>query len=135
MGWGWADELRSLARAMASEGERAEGSDVDGVWSALFNALAAYLEGVRINGERGGESERKEALEGGDGIRAMFEGRAGRVVEGAADRLEKALAEVEGKEGVPALAEMRDMAASADVLASALRLWNASCPPQSTPAD
>ncbi|VDC07059.1 unnamed protein product [Peniophora sp. CBMAI 1063] len=131
--WGWSDELRTLGRVMAGE----ETKD-DGAWATLLAAHAAYLEGERINGERGGADERRDALEGVDGIRASFDGGAAqRVVVRSVDAFGVALSSVEGAEdGIPSRAQMRDMAASADVLAAALRLWLASCPPeQSLPLD
>ncbi|VDC02357.1 unnamed protein product [Peniophora sp. CBMAI 1063] len=60
--WGWADELKAPGRTMAGED-----TVDDGTWAALFAAHAAYMEGTRINGERGGVDERRNALEGADG--------------------------------------------------------------------
>ncbi|KZV67935.1 hypothetical protein PENSPDRAFT_754551 [Peniophora sp. CONT] len=131
--WGWADELKALARAMA------ESAAFDGVsreaWVAVFNANAAYLEGARINGERGGVDERRDAMEGADGLKESFNaGVAQKVVTQALDIFSQALDQMEEvTTAVPPRSQLQEMSATAEVLAAVLRLWLVSHSPEHPP--
>ncbi|KAH9922029.1 hypothetical protein B0H21DRAFT_766415 [Amylocystis lapponica] len=121
VGWGWGEEVLELCVRLG---------DTDRVlWAALWRAEAAWLEGARVNGVKGGGDERALAIEGfREGFRAGVEKR---VVEDSCDALEKVLGAL-AADGIAAdLATVRSAARHADVLAAALRIWLACLPTQS----
>ncbi|KAJ7479983.1 hypothetical protein B0H11DRAFT_2026044 [Mycena galericulata] len=95
------------------------------VWAAVWCAEAAWLEGARVNGVRGGETERAECVVA---IKTGFEtdGRKeSAVVKAAAAALVRALNDF-GRGGAP---KLRLVGQYAETLAAAIRLWLACLPP------
>ncbi|KAH7885003.1 hypothetical protein F5I97DRAFT_1881593 [Phlebopus sp. FC_14] len=120
--WGWAADLRMLRDGLGSGKAEWE------VWVAVWSVDAAWLEGSRTNGVKGGESERLEAL---SVHAAGFDAGLEKVVVGGAlDALRRCL------DGLPTTGEglegnLRMIALPANVLSSALRLFLACSPPTS----
>ncbi|KDQ16170.1 hypothetical protein BOTBODRAFT_173437 [Botryobasidium botryosum FD-172 SS1] len=65
--WGWADDLFAIRDALSTQSE----GDLIEVWPALWNAVAAWLEGAVVNGIRNGEQERATVI---DKMNDGFEG-------------------------------------------------------------
>ncbi|KAJ7630335.1 hypothetical protein FB45DRAFT_915219 [Roridomyces roridus] len=97
------------------------------VWTAIWSAEAAWLEGSRINGVRGGEAERQECLAV---IRPGFEADGGKentIVRAAMGALDAGLDRFE-RGGAP---KLRAIGVYAETLTGAIRLWLACLPPVS----
>ncbi|KAI0036285.1 hypothetical protein K488DRAFT_41524 [Vararia minispora EC-137] len=122
-GWDWAADLMMLAGTLG-EDEREWG-----VWRAVWDALAAWLEGARVNGVRGGEAERSAVVER-EGFKASFEsGTPRRIVEAAIVSLQLLVENIgdgQRREDIP---HLRAISLTARVLSSAIRLWIACSPP------
>ena len=120
-GWGWAADVRSLRKDLAN-------TELDWeMWSALWNADAAWLEGSRVNGVKGGEGERAEVL---DIMKPGFEAENGlesKVVRLALHALKESLDAPNGESGVERT--LRLVIVPAQVLCSSVRLWFACLPP------
>lgn len=120
--WGWATDVRMLREGLG--GERSDWA----VYVAMWDAEAAWLEGARINGIKGGGEEREEALQifrstfAKDGTEFGIVRRALEVVQH--DLAERDLATAQDGERV-----LKSLASAGSVLASALRLWLACLPP------
>ncbi|KAI0671182.1 hypothetical protein C8Q78DRAFT_974610 [Trametes maxima] len=124
VGWGWADDILALR-------ERLTDRDED-TWQHAWTAGAAFLEGARINGLRGGEDERVAVL--------------GAVKSGFVDGAEKRIVDVALKGARDALASLNSgmrqailpsdvhllqkFGRHADALSAAIRLFLA-CTPRS----
>ncbi|KIK78794.1 hypothetical protein PAXRUDRAFT_163007 [Paxillus rubicundulus Ve08.2h10] len=121
--WGWATEVRKLREGLG------KGESDWGVWAAVWSTEAAWLEGSRINGVRGGEGERKEALK----VLAVdfAAGLEFEVVRRALEAVHGALAGQPMATGDEVESRLKAVASPADVLSSALRLWLACLPPPS----
>ena len=124
-GWGWGEDILEMrTRLTQSDGI---------VYTALWHATAAWLEGARINSVKGGETERDLVLKGfQEGFR---DGSEKEVVDSSGRSLSKVLsqsasagARVLQPEDLP---KLEGIAEHASRLASALRLWLACVPPQS----
>ena len=120
-GWGWAVDVRSLRKNLTD-------TELDWeVWAALWNADAAWLEGSRVNGVKGGEGERVEVL---DVIKPGFEaenGSEGKVVRLALHAVKGSLGATSGESDIER--SLRSIAVPAQVLCSSVRLWLACLPP------
>ncbi|KAI6031330.1 hypothetical protein BKA83DRAFT_4198734 [Pisolithus microcarpus] len=55
--WSWESEVRLFRKDLTDADQDWE------LWSAVWNVEAAWLEGARVNGVKGGEKEREEVLE------------------------------------------------------------------------
>ncbi|KAF8835931.1 hypothetical protein BDN67DRAFT_1015100 [Paxillus ammoniavirescens] len=121
--WGWAAEVRKLREGLGN------GVSDWGVWEAVWSAEAAWLEGSRINGVRGGEGERKQALK----VLAVgfTAGLDFDVVRSALEAIHGALAGTLMTMADEVESRLRAVASPAGVLSSALRLWLACLPPPS----
>ncbi|KAJ7724980.1 hypothetical protein DFH07DRAFT_1003441, partial [Mycena maculata] len=119
--WGWGKDVLAL---------RAELGVVPadwGVWAAVWRAEAAWLEGTRVNGARGGESERAASVLA---VKTGFEAdgeKENAVVMGAITSLADRL----GDFGQGGASKLRDVGRSAETLTAAIRLWLACLPPAS----
>lgn len=125
-GWGWGDDVLEMrARLLEDDGV---------VWTALWRAVAAWLEGAKINGVKGGDKERNTVLAVvQDGFR---DGLEKTVLENSGRALSKVLGQFATgdvhalqPEDLPGLQEMAEHASR---LAAALRLWLTCIPPQSS---
>jgi hypothetical protein len=125
-GWGWISNLPIIARKFTQEP-----SDW-GSWTALWNAEAARLEGVRHNGIRGGAEERDFSL-----VRlkpAFARDTEKAVISGAITSLKRLLDEMPtGYDANRGLAFYREVTESALLLCAVIRLWLACLPPDNTP--
>ncbi|KAF9220254.1 hypothetical protein BS17DRAFT_882476 [Gyrodon lividus] len=118
-GWGWAAEVRKLREGLG------KGMSEWGVWAAVWSAEAAWLEGARVNGVKGGEGERKEAL---DVLAVGYKGGIEfEVVRSAVEAIQRAL----GGTRDEVQSSPKAVSTPAGVLSSALRLWLACLPPPS----
>lgn len=123
-GWGWADEVLDLrAKLTANEADWK-------IWAGLWSAEAAWLEGAKINGIKGGESERARALEEFKG--GFEDGTEKAVVLASVSGLDAALNELRSDEqlnaGVNNLACLQGLASHATTLSSVVRLFCAALP-------
>ncbi|RDB14682.1 RNA polymerase II-associated protein rba50 [Hypsizygus marmoreus] len=124
IGWRWNEEINDLADRLGVTESEWE------VWGGVWRANAAWLEGARVNGVRGGSSERMEYLEV---IQGGFEnGKQRDVVLGCLDAIRRNLSLLAV---VPIsraqLPHLRALANHANTLAAAIRLWLACLPPLS----
>ncbi|KAF7319763.1 hypothetical protein MKEN_00758700 [Mycena kentingensis (nom. inval.)] len=112
---GWGSDLLAVAAKLGTTEEEY------GAWASVWRAIGAWLEGVRINGVRGGEQERGECLVV---VKPAFEieGRSENVVIGAVlNMLSASLEDVDP--------EMVHVGHLADTITAAIRLWLACLPP------
>ncbi|KAL4080602.1 hypothetical protein J3A83DRAFT_4366967 [Scleroderma citrinum] len=118
--WGWAGDVRSLRKDLTN-------TELDWeVWSAMWNAEAAWLEGSRVNCVKGGDAERTEVLEF---IKSGFEtehGLESNVVGLALHAVKECLGPVNDESG--AERHLKSIAVPAQVLCSSIRLWLACLP-------
>ncbi|KAH9480658.1 RNA polymerase II-associated protein 1 [Psilocybe cubensis] len=117
VGWNWNVGISELQ-------ERLEARETDWpMWTASWQAQAAWLEGSKINAIKGGEAERVELMES---VKEGFEsGKESKVIHGALNGLRKELqGYIEGN-----IDQLKAMANNASVLASAIRLWLSCIPP------
>ena len=118
--WGWSSDILELENRLGSD-ERDWTA-----WVATWNAQAAWLEGSKINGIRGGEGERSHFV---NAVKGNFEdGKRGDVVEGVLDALQADLSQA----GSKTRENLRDTANHAAVLTAVIRLWLACLPPHTT---
>ncbi|KAI0292198.1 hypothetical protein B0F90DRAFT_1941691 [Multifurca ochricompacta] len=120
-GWGWISNLATVARKLKQE-------HADwGTWAALWNAEAAWLEGARHNGVRGGVEEREGSLAR---LRPAFAGGAEKeVVLSAITSLKRMLSEIPmGYDSDKSPGFYGEMNESALVLSAVIRLWLACLP-------
>ncbi|KAH9960104.1 hypothetical protein BC827DRAFT_1209135 [Russula dissimulans] len=122
-GWDWISNFTAVARKLTQEA-----SDW-GTWEALWNAEAAWLEGARHNGVRGGTNEREISLAR---LKPAFDdGTEKEVVLCAISTLKRLLSEVPTRYDASSsrgVAFYHEIAESALVLSSAIRLWLACLP-------
>ncbi|KAJ6581338.1 hypothetical protein B0H19DRAFT_1369701 [Mycena capillaripes] len=117
--WGWNDDILALRSRLGAA--RADWE----VWAALWRAEAAWLEGARVNGVRGGEKERTDCV---TAVLTAFEVEDGRehvVVQGALGAFASGLNDF-GRGGA---VKLRALGRSAEPLMAAMRLWLACLPP------
>ncbi|KAJ6503486.1 hypothetical protein C8R47DRAFT_205566 [Mycena vitilis] len=116
--WGWNDDFLALRTRLTAA--RADW----GVWVALWRAEAAWLEGARVNGVRGGEAERAESVAV---LKPAFEASDGAehtIIKAAIDALTVGLNDF-GRGGA---VKLNNLGSSADVLMAGMRLWLACLP-------
>ena len=120
-GWGWMSDLAPVAHKLTQE------TPDWGTWTSLWNMEAAWLEGARHNGVRGGAGERETSIAR---LRPAFDGKVEKeVVLGAVSSLKRLLSETpSGYDASRGPAFYREMAESALVLSAAIRLWLACLP-------
>ncbi|KIM74843.1 hypothetical protein PILCRDRAFT_695345 [Piloderma croceum F 1598] len=126
-GWDWGVDVLQLKNKLATTEQDWK------VWAAVWRAEAAWLEGARINGVKGGEGERLSVVEV---VHDGFEnGNEKAVLLGAIDSLERALtvfqSEGDPREALSLIDYGRVMAVSANTILAAMRLWLGSLPPAS----
>ncbi|KAI0763560.1 hypothetical protein BD413DRAFT_483649 [Trametes elegans] len=125
VGWGWTEDILSLrTRLRSADGE---------VWRHVWSAFAAYLEGAKVNGLRGGEDERAAVLVA---IRESFSfGVEKQVVQnalkGARDGLSKLSSGMRQAILLSDAPTLRSLSSHVAVLAAAVRLF-LSCIPRSS---
>ncbi|TCD62644.1 hypothetical protein EIP91_006597 [Steccherinum ochraceum] len=118
VGWGWAEDILSLRARLTAE--------QSGVWSMLWRAVAAWLEGASVNGVRGGESEKNAVL---DVIRDGFlNGIEHVVIESCMRELGRIL---DAAPDAGPKIDLKELSVQANILASAIRLWLSSLPSSS----
>lgn len=120
-GWSWITDLVTVTHKLSKDP-----SDWD-TWAALWNAEAAWLEGARHNGVRGGAGERETSLAR---LKPIFDGGVEKeVVLSAISSLKRTLDEIPmGYDASRGLTFYREVAKSALVLSATIRLWLACFP-------
>jgi len=115
-GWGWISDLANVSHKLT------EDTSDWGTWVALWDIEAAWLEGARHNGVRGGAGERETSIAR---LRPAFDGKVEKeVVLGAVSSLKRSLSEItSGYDTCRSLAFYREVAEAALVLSAAIRLW------------
>lgn len=125
--WGWGDDILELREGLIAGDEQ----DWE-VWAAMWRTEAAWLEGAKINGVRGGEVEKSNAIQNlKDGFEA---GKESVVVRSALVALQRSLQDIVKLDGVQTaeiLKRLQAVSMHANTLMSALRLWLACLPPLS----
>ncbi|KAI8986157.1 hypothetical protein BD414DRAFT_51224 [Trametes punicea] len=126
VGWDWLEGILALR-------DRLTDKDED-VWRRIWEASAAFLEGARINGQRGGEEERSVVLAA---VKDAFEsGTEMRVVEtalkGARDALSKLNSGMRQAILMADVSILQELGRHANALAAVIRLF-LSCAPSSAP--
>ncbi|KAG6909274.1 hypothetical protein DXG01_001218 [Tephrocybe rancida] len=123
IGWGWNSEVDSLSDRLGIE-------DKDWpVWAGVWRIHSVWLEGARVNGIRGGSSERMECL---NMIRAGFEdGKEKEVVIGCLEAIKSSMGQLTVPIGQAQLPHLRTSAGHAATLGAAIRLWLSCLPPLS----
>ncbi|KZP13924.1 hypothetical protein FIBSPDRAFT_120068 [Athelia psychrophila] len=117
--WDWAGDMSELKGQLRVEG------DAQTLWAGVWRAQAAWLEGARVNGERGGEEERAvavRALQGG-----FEDGNDKVVLTHALDGMQAAFRSPEINADA-----IGDLAAHARVVSAAIRLWLSTLPNATT---
>ncbi|PIL35079.1 hypothetical protein GSI_02867 [Ganoderma sinense ZZ0214-1] len=122
IGWGWVDDMLGLRpRLSASEEE---------TWARLWSATAAFLEGAKVNGIRGGEEERGVVL--GAVKDGFANGAEKEVVESALKGARDALGKLSSgmRQGIlpTDVPSLRELGRHADTLAAVVRLFLACIP-------
>ncbi|KAI5998066.1 hypothetical protein EDD15DRAFT_2363892 [Pisolithus albus] len=120
--WSWESEVRLFRKDLTDADQDWE------VWSAVWNAEAAWLEGARINGVKGGEKEREQVLEVVKPGFAEEEGLDHKVVRAALQAVKQRLDIL--TIGGPEMEKVfKSVVEPTHVLCSAIRLWLACLPP------
>lgn len=117
--WAWQGELLGLLERIDAADQRLRST-----WGHAWGALAAWLEGCRVNGVRGGEKERADLLQA---FGPSFEagGRASKVISLVLDSL---TTELQDKQPL-SQRRMKTIASNVEVLRNAIRLWLSLIPP------
>ncbi|KAF7982142.1 hypothetical protein HWV62_29885 [Athelia sp. TMB] len=120
--WDWAGDLGALKGKLGL-------ADADkALWAGVWRAQAAWLEGARVNGVRGGEDERDGAVKE---LKGQFEeGNEKAVLTQALDSMETAFKNHEFAKWD----DIQDIAACADVASAAIRLWLSTLTSTNTPS-
>ncbi|KDQ62123.1 hypothetical protein JAAARDRAFT_30030 [Jaapia argillacea MUCL 33604] len=131
VGWAWATEVsglqsRSIELSVHGGSERRNWE----VWASLWRAEAAFLEGARLNGVRGGEEERLAAV---GTLKDRFnDGFEGQVLLGSLQSFNTALhQQTSYVDWDVDIHQLKTLASLGTTIASALRLWLACTPPSS----
>ncbi|EIN12174.1 hypothetical protein PUNSTDRAFT_96866 [Punctularia strigosozonata HHB-11173 SS5] len=115
VGWGWGADLLELNTALSASASPI-GEDT---WSSVWNALAAWLEGARVNAVKAGETERTEAAAA---LRIGFEaGPETIVVNKALEHIDHLLHSAQDARAWTDAAD--EISRHAATLAAAARLW------------
>jgi hypothetical protein len=128
VGWGWNEDMLLWRESLTT------GRQQWGMWAALWQAQAAFLEGSRVNGLKGGEEERRVAVED---LKPRFEsGSEKDVVIGALKYVQHELCELRSDASSGSPGRLRDTSLPAQTVAAAIRLWLACIPlPSDVPLD
>lgn len=115
--WGWGAELLEIRGRLASvlttgSTWASEVATMCQTWTSLWNALAAWLEGSRVNGVRAGEAERAECIAG---VKDGFTGGAENTILNVATQGLIA--------GLASDPERINVSEQTKVLTAAIRLW------------
>ena len=122
--WGWSQDLATFCHLWS----RMPMHISTYLAAALWNAIAAWLEGSSVNGLRGGDEERKQMIEV---LAVGFScGPEKLVVEGALDNLTVTDISIRSNDG--ARSTVTDVTVSATILGAAVRLVTALLPTSST---
>ncbi|OSC98039.1 hypothetical protein PYCCODRAFT_1397807 [Trametes coccinea BRFM310] len=126
VGWGWIDDILAARERLTVQDEE--------LWRRIWEASAAFLEGARINGLRGGEEERASALailkeSFSSGVEQRVVAVALEGARTALGKLSSGLRQAILASDVPVLQEL---GRHANTLAAATRLFLA-CAPRATP--
>ncbi|EFI27216.1 cytoplasmic protein [Coprinopsis cinerea okayama7 len=118
--WGWQMDIMQMM-------DKLELETVDRwkVWGDLLGTLAAWMEGAKVNGVRGGETERSELLAVVKPAFVSGSGEQWTLVNKCIDYLQSALSQPS-----PSIADSRTSAGVARVLSNAIRLWLSCLPPR-----
>ncbi|RPD56637.1 hypothetical protein L226DRAFT_615407 [Lentinus tigrinus ALCF2SS1-7] len=122
VGWGWVEDMLEVRKHL---------DDTDGeAWSHLWSSMAAFLEGAKVNGARGGEDERAmvlEAIKDGfvNGREKRIVGNALRSGQDISNKLGAGMRQGILPSDVPSL---RDLGTHASTIAAAIRLFLACTP-------
>ncbi|KAG5641607.1 hypothetical protein DXG03_004644 [Asterophora parasitica] len=123
IGWGWNSDIDELSDRLGTE------EKLWPVWAGIWRVHAAWLEGARVNGIRGGSSERVECLEV---VRSGFEdGKEKQILQGSLDALKRELGSLGSPISSADVPHLRAVADHAATVSSAIRLWLACLPPLS----
>lgn len=114
--WGWPTDVRRLREGLGSE--RPDWA----VYAAIWDAEAAWLQGARINGIKGGQAEREEALQM---LRCTFsnDGTEFGIVRCALEAVQRDLAQASPTTIQDGTRVLASLASASTVLASALSLF------------
>ncbi|TFK74733.1 hypothetical protein BDN72DRAFT_629177 [Pluteus cervinus] len=124
VGWGWNEDLWELRTRLSGVSTSTSSSEVGlAVWTTIWRAMAAWLEGSRVNAIKGGAEEREKALQR---LKPAFEdGPENRVLNVALEKLQQDLAGFDAASS--SLSNKADwyksVAKNAEVVMSAIRLW------------
>ncbi|OCH89933.1 hypothetical protein OBBRIDRAFT_755864 [Obba rivulosa] len=128
-GWGWGEEVLQMRSRLEDVDEQ--------LWAPLWRALAAWLEGAKVNGERGGEQERATVVHAV--AEAFTNGTEIEVVDKAGMGLAVTLKclEIDGAKPlqVDDLVKLEAAGKHAMTLASVIRLWLSCLPPRTVKPD
>jgi hypothetical protein len=114
-GWVWKDEIAQFAQGLGDQQENWR------VWEAVWEQEAQWLEGCKLNGVRGGETERLEFLQN---FQSGFRnGTRGRVVHSVVETLHRDL------DAETVTTNLEHASFHAGLLDNAIRLWLACLPP------
>ncbi|KAG5352948.1 hypothetical protein C0989_011853 [Termitomyces sp. Mn162] len=124
IGWGWSSDVNNLSDQLGTEQQDWL------IWAGVWKVQAVWLEGARVNGVRGGSSERMECL---DVIRDGFtDGKEKEVIIGCLDAIKQSMNQsVSLPPGQSKLLHLRTIKEHATPLSAAIRLWLACLPPLS----
>ncbi|KAF8123263.1 hypothetical protein EV363DRAFT_1455547 [Boletus edulis] len=120
---GWMADVRKLREGLSNKT-----SDWP-LYASIWDAEAAWLEGARINGIKGGEKEREEASKT---LRRTFstdDGIEFGIVQRALEAVRRDLGEGGPTTTLDGERALKSLASACNILASALRLWLACLPP------
>ena len=95
------------------------------LWAATWRVQAAWLEGWKVNGVKGGEAERNDFIEV---AKQHFQaGRASQVIIVALDRIQQLCVDFLNSDDQ--IVQLKAISSNASVLSSVVRLWMACLPP------
>ncbi|KAF9464201.1 hypothetical protein BDZ94DRAFT_1308216 [Collybia nuda] len=120
--WGWNGDVGELER-------RLDTNEIDwDVWAGTWQVRAAWLEGARVNGMRGGSEERLECIQE---ISTGFEdGKAKTIIFGVLDAITQELSQsCSASIYVKDVSRVKALARLCGILTQAIRLWLACLPP------
>ncbi|KAJ3790435.1 hypothetical protein GGU10DRAFT_383349 [Lentinula aff. detonsa] len=132
-GWEWGPGLANMLVKLSSvAADEIDSRETDArinvnymsTSASLWRSLGAYLEGVKVNGVRGGEEERIEvALI----LKGVFHSGTLRMIRNSIEALKTQLTTMVMDAEIT-LAALREVASLASILSSAIRLWLGFCP-------
>ena len=117
VGWGWTDDILGLRQRLSANHPT--------VWAALWRAEAAWLEGVTVNGVKGGEAEKAAVAEAV--TNGFANGVERSVVETSINELRQLL-QSWTSDSSKDISRLQAIARHGDVIASAIRFWLSTLP-------